>query len=163
MRIQFSVRAAFGGVAILCIGLLAVAYYAQHGPQHQQPCPFCILQRYAFLGIALVCAVAAVHGPGPRGTRWYAGLAACFALAGLTLASWLLLKGSTMKSCLGDPVALFVNGLPTAAWWDDFFWATGGCGDVYPPILGLTVPVWACVWFALFSGLFASISLNKFK
>jgi len=161
MRIQFSVRAAFGVIALLCTGLLAVAYYAQHGPQHQQPCPFCILQRYCFMAIAMISLLAALHGAGRVGARIYAALAGIPALTGLVLASWLLAKGSSMKSCLEDPVALFVNGLPTAAWWDEMFWATGGCGTEYPPILGLTVPVWACVWFAMLGLFFALAASNK--
>jgi disulfide bond formation protein DsbB len=143
----------FALLTVTAFSLLGVAYWSQYGPQQQQPCPLCILQRYAFVFIGIVSLVGAIHGPGRAGSLVYALLVDLWAAAGLALAIWLVSKGHTMKSCIEDPVGVFVNGLPPATdWWPEFFWATGGCGDTYPPILGLTVPVWALVWFALFLG-----------
>ncbi len=154
-------RAAFGAAALACLVVLGAAYYEQHGPAQMQPCPFCILQRYVFIGIGLACLIAAIQGPKKAWARVYSGLSAMLSLTGLGIAAYLVTKQSSMNSCLADPVAVFVNGLPTAAWWDDFFWATGGCGTEYPPVLGLTVPVWSLVWFAVLSAYFALILFKK--
>ena len=160
---QFPVRAFFGALALICLALLTTAWYAQHGPQHQQPCPLCILQRYAYIGIGLVSLAGAVHGPRRIGAVVYAVLADLFAFCGLALATWQVSKGHTMKSCMEDPIGTFVNGLPSSDWWPEYFFATGGCGDVYPPLLGLTVPLWSLVWFATFALAIATYAFATLK
>jgi disulfide bond formation protein DsbB len=74
-----------------------------------------------------------------------------FALAGVGLASWQLTKVGLPESCMSDPVAEFVNTLPSADWWPEYLFATGGCGAKLAPILGLTVPEWSLLWFSLFA------------
>src|SRR5262245_59761299 len=74
-------RAVFGAIFVACVGLLGFASYLQH-LQGLEPVPMCILQRYAFFGVAIVALVAALHGPGMLGTRIYAGLMALFAIGG---------------------------------------------------------------------------------
>lgn len=137
-------------VGFICIALLAVAWYLQYGPGKQQPCPLCILQRYAYMALATVCLLAAAQGPKPLGMLIYAIIADAISAAGLVLALWQVNKGASMKSCLSDPVGDFVNGLPSANWWPEFLFANGGCADVFPTILGLHVPQWSMVCFAAF-------------
>ncbi len=161
MLTNLSARKVFAAIAAICLGVLAFAYWEQHGPNQMQPCPYCILQRYAFIGIAFICLLGAIHGPGRKGARVYAALAGLKGLAGLGMAVYLVLKRSSMTTCLADPVAEFVNGLPTAAWWDEFFWATGGCGTEYPPLLGLSVPAWSLVWFAVLCTVLAAVVFSK--
>ena len=138
-------------MAAISIALLITAYELQYGPQKQQPCPFCILQRYAYMGIALVSLLGAVHGPGRTGTAFYAAANAVCSLAGIIFASWQLTKVGAAESCLADPVAEFVNTLSGADWWPEYLFATGGCGAKLAPILGLSVPVWSLIWFAVFA------------
>ncbi|MBL8511490.1 MAG: disulfide bond formation protein B [Betaproteobacteria bacterium] len=144
-------RPLFAALGLSALALLITAYYLQHGPEHQQPCPLCILQRYAYIGIALTGLVAAIHGPSRVGTLIYAGLGTLLSVAGMGLAVWQLTKGSTMLSCTSDPIGIWVNSLPMTNWWPEYFFATGGCADKYPPILGLSVPVWSLICFAGFS------------
>src|SRR4051794_22258340 len=40
-------------VALAALGLVGFALYLQHVKQ-MQPCPLCIIQRYAFIGVALI-------------------------------------------------------------------------------------------------------------
>ncbi len=160
-------RVFYLSIAIFCFALLGGAYYLQH-VEKQFPCPFCILQRYAYLGIALVCLIAAVHGPqgsnstalnGSRGglssgqlwQRIYGVLIALFADTGIALAVWQLLKASNDKSCGADAVAEFVNSLPPAGWYSDYFFANGGCSDVWPPILGVSLAMWSAICFTVLS------------
>ena len=145
-----SPRVVLALIGFICIALLAMAWYLQYGPGKQQPCPLCILQRYAYMALATVCLLAAVHGPKPFGMLIYAIIADAIGAAGLILAIWQVNKGASMKSCLSDPVGEFVNGLPSANWWPEFLFANGGCADVFPTILGLHVPQWSMVCFAAF-------------
>jgi len=133
------------------MALLVYAWFLQYGPDKQQPCPLCILQRYVFMALAAVSLAAAIHGPRRIGLLVYALLADALAGTGLAFAIWQLTKGGSMTSCLADPIGDFVNGLPSAIWWPEFLFATGGCADKYPPVLGVAVPVWALIWFAMFA------------
>ena len=142
-------------VGVACIGILTAGWYLQYGPDHQQPCPLCVLQRYTYLALAMVCLLAAAHGPQRAGMLVYAAIADLFAGIGIGLSLWQVTKGESMTSCLADPIGEFVNGLPAANWWPEFFFANGGCADKYPPILGLHVPQWSLILFASFAGLIA--------
>lgn len=147
-----TLRMLFFAVFILCFGLVASAYWFQHGPQQQQPCPLCILQRYLYLGIGLVALLAGLHGPDLVGRRIYAALIWLLALMGVGLTAWQLSKGDTMTSCLSDPIGEFVQRLPSAQWFEGkLFFATGGCADKYPPTFGLSLAVWSLICFAALS------------
>ena len=145
-----SPRVILAFIGLVCIGLLTTAWFLQYGPDRHQPCPLCILQRYAYLSLAIVCLLAAAHGPQRIGMLIYAVIADLFAGAGTGLSLWQVSKGASMTTCLADPIGEFVNGLPSANWWPEFFFATGGCADKYPPIFGLYVPQWSLVWFTVF-------------
>lgn len=163
MRKFLSARALFGALAVCCLALLAAVWFVQYGPDKQQPCPLCIIQRYGYILLAAVSLAAVLHGPGRRGTLVYASLATLVTAAGSSVAIWQVAKGGTMLSCLADPVGEFVNNLPTANAWPEFFFATGGCADVLPPVLGLTVPVWSLLCFALFLGVSLAILIQTLR
>ncbi len=142
------IRAALFAIAVFCLALLAYAYQLQYGPEKQQPCPLCILQRYAYFGVAVATLAAALYF-----RQWLVWLAAAIATSGGGLALWQVLKGSSMASCQRDPIGIFVNGLPMADWWPEYLFATGGCSDRFFT-LGLPVPVWS---LACFAGLAAAL------
>ena len=56
------------GMFAVCVGLIAFAMVLQH-VMDLEPCPMCILQRYAFIGVGIIALVAAVHAPRQWG-RW---------------------------------------------------------------------------------------------
>lgn len=147
---KISPRVILALIGFACIAVLGVAWYLQYGPGKQQPCPLCILQRYAYMALASVCLLAAAHGPQRIGMLIYLMIADAMSAVGLALAIWQVNKGASMNSCLSDPVGEFVNGLPSANWWPEYLFANGGCADVFPPILGLHVPQWSMVCFATF-------------
>lgn len=132
-------------VAFACIALLAFALYLQI-VERMQPCPLCIIQRYAFVAIALVCLVFAVM---PRGTAPVgAGLAMLFALGGAGTAGWhLWVKAHPEVSCGIDPLETSLNTIPTAKLFPLLFNADGLCATPYDPILGLSIPQWSLAWF----------------
>jgi disulfide bond formation protein DsbB len=142
------------GIAALCVGLLAYAWYLQYGPQKQQPCPLCILQRYAYLLLALVCIVGTLHRK-----AIYLYTACLVALAGAAMALWQTLKGSEMTSCREDPIGVFVNGLPMVDWWPEYLFATGGCADQYSAF-GIPVPVLSLACCVFLAGLLGALSFS---
>lgn len=139
---QLRTRLLLASTAVFCFALLAYAYYLQYGPQLQQPCPLCILQRYAYFAVGVAALVGAAVP-----TRAVMFSAAVLATVGAALALWQVLKGSEMTSCLRDPIGIFVNGLPMADWWPEYLFANGGCADKFTT-LGLPVPVWSLACFA---------------
>ena len=143
---ETSTRTIFSLISAVCVALLVAAYYLQYS-QGQQPCPLCILQRYVYLAIAVVALLAATVGPARVGAMVVAGVLGLFAAVGAGLAIWQVSKGDTMASCLTDPVGEFVYALPMRGWWPEFLAAYGGCADKYPPIFGVSVPLWSLICF----------------
>ena len=145
-----SVRLIFATMGAVCLALLGVAYYLQYGPDQQQPCPLCILQRYVYMAIALVALLAAAFGSKRVAAMVAASVLGLFSAGGAALAIWQVTKGDSMTTCLSDPVGEFVYNLPMRAWWPEFLAAYGGCADKVPPIFGVSVPLWSLIWFAGF-------------
>ncbi|MGH6691063.1 MAG: disulfide bond formation protein B, partial [Gammaproteobacteria bacterium] len=65
-----SSRVVFLAICLACTGLMGFGLYLQHA-QGLEPCPLCILQRYAFVATGLVALIAALHGPGRLGSALY--------------------------------------------------------------------------------------------
>ena len=55
-------RIAFAAIFLACSSLIALALYLQE-QEGLEPCPMCILQRYAFATIGIVALAGAIHGP----------------------------------------------------------------------------------------------------
>lgn len=163
MQSFFSPRLVLALIGLACVALLSFAWYMQYGPGQQQPCPLCVLQRYAYLALAIVCLIAAAHGPQRMGMLIYAGVADLLATTGIGLAFWQVTKGASMTSCATDPIGVFVNNLPMANWWPEYLFASGGCGDRYPPMLGMHTPQWSLLWFAVFATAIALSVIPAFR
>ena len=54
-----------------CTGLMAFALYSQY-QLFLDPCPLCVFQRMAVIGIGVLCLIAALHNPDVWGSRAYA-------------------------------------------------------------------------------------------
>jgi protein dithiol:quinone oxidoreductase len=146
-------RLAFAAMFVTCAGLLALALYLQH-EEGLEPCPMCILQRYAFTALGLVALVGAIHGPGRSGSRVYAALVIVFAgVGGFTAArqSYLQHFPQPQLSCMGSDLDFIVGNFPLAQALPKIFAGTGECADVKWRMLGLAIPEWAFVWFVIFT------------
>jgi disulfide bond formation protein DsbB len=145
--------------AFISIALLAVALYLQHGLD-MLPCPLCVLQRYAFAAVAIVCLVTA--GLSPNGQRAGAGLGTLAALAGLAIAGWhLWIKAHPNVSCGIDPLETSLNTIPTARLLPFLFQADGLCTTEYAPIVGLSIPQWSLIWFAILAIVLGRLALRR--
>ena len=80
----------------------------------------------------------------------YSAALALAALAGLGVALhhvWVLYHPKF--GCGIDALEQFVNNLPTAKLLPWLFHASGDCTAAHEPVLGLQVPEWSLIWFAL--------------
>jgi disulfide bond formation protein DsbB len=144
-------RLFFLAVFLICAGLLGFGLYLQE-VVGLDPCPMCILQRYAFVAIGLVALAAAIHGPRPGlALKAYAILLSIFALIGGGTAirqSWLQHNPTKSQSCGADLEGLLEN-LPLSQALPKIFAGTGDCSIVSWTFLGLSIAEWALVWFAI--------------
>ncbi len=136
-------------VMLACIAMLGVGLYLQLVLE-MLPCPLCIVQRYAFMLVGVLCLIAL---PLPAaGMRAFAGLGSLAALGGAGIAiRHLWIKAHPTVSCGIDPLETLLNKLPFANWYPPLFAADGLCTTEYDPILGLSIPQWALVWFVVFA------------
>lgn len=135
-------------LGIICLSMLGGALYLQV-VLGEAPCPLCILQRYAFLFIALFAFIGAAM-PGRRGVTLFEALVVISALGGLAAAgkhAWVL--AHPFSSCGVDTLQPIVDGLPLAKMLPSVFEVQGFCTTAYPPILGLSLADWALVAFGL--------------
>ena len=136
-------------IALAGIAMLGVGLYLQL-VLDMLPCPLCIMQRYAFAAVSLLCLIAFVL-PVSR-QRQGALLAALASLTGAGIAiRHLWVKAHPTISCGIDPLETSLNKIFIAKWLPALFHADGLCTTEYDPIFGLSIPQWALVWFVIFA------------
>ena len=149
-------RLSFALGFIACAGLLGFAYYLQYY-EYEDPCPLCILQRIAFMALAAIFLVAALHGPGRTGTIVYGGMLLLAAGIGAAIATrhvWLQnLPKDRIPEC-GPGLEYMLRKLPLTQALEKIFVGSGECAEVGWKFLGLSIAGWSLAWFVLF-GIFA--------
>jgi disulfide bond formation protein DsbB len=145
---KFFVKFNFLGLLLCvlsCIGVLSYALYLQH--YHDlAPCPLCIMQRYAFILVAIFCGWALF-------TRKRRQMIAVFcamvsAMIGTGIAAYhIWLKSNPSISCGIDPLETALNKTYLADWLPSIFYADGLCSAEHAPILGLFIPQWSLISF----------------
>ena len=146
-------------VAAGAIALLGVGLYLQLALK-MQPCPLCVLQRYAFAVLAICCVVGACMQRGAHPVM--AGFGIVAALTGAGTAGWhLWIKAHPTVSCGIDPLETSLNTIPTARLFPTLFQADGLCTTDYAPILGLSIPQWSLFWFIVFAIALASVLMQR--
>jgi protein dithiol:quinone oxidoreductase len=123
-------RVVLAGAALLSLAAVGAALYSQH-VWDMQPCPWCVLQRLIFLGVAVACVLGLLL---PR-----VGAVAALALAGSGLAAalWQHFVAASAESCdltLADRI-LAATGLDGA--YPEVFMAMASCSDARVALLGL--------------------------
>jgi len=144
-------RLLYGAIFAVCAALVGFALYLQHA-QGLEPCPMCILQRYAFILTGVVAAAAAVHDPQRTGRRIYSALLVLTAGSGAGVAArhvWLERNPPKIFDC-GADLGYMVESFPLAEALPMIFRGTGDCSKVLWRFLGLSIAEWALVWFLIF-------------
>jgi disulfide bond formation protein DsbB len=149
---RFTPRVVFAAIFAVCAGLLGYAYYLQEY-KGLDPCPMCILQRYAFFAIAIMALAGAIHGPRRIALKLYGALIALFAVAGGGVAirhSYLQHFPPARETC-GTDLEFLLNTFPLTQAFPKIFAGTGSCSKVDWKMLGLSIPEWALVWYVIFA------------
>ncbi len=141
----------FGLIALACAGLLAFGLYLQH-VVGLNPCPMCIVQRYAMIGLLLLGLV----GFFVRRAAVASGLALLLTLMagfGAFVAarqSWLQWYPPEVVSCGRDFYGMIEN-FPIGRAIPMIFKGSGDCSAIDWTFLGGTIANWSFVWFVGFA------------
>ncbi len=161
---RLSSRAIFGAIFAACAGLIGFGLALQHAVG-LEPCPMCILQRYAFVSIGIVALIAAIHHPVGVGVKVYAFLVAAFAVAGgsVSVRQSLLQRFPAPEpaNCMAGDLDFLLGNFPLAQALPKIFAGTGDCAKVEWSLFGLSIAEWALVWFAGFVAVAAWLALRR--
>lgn len=144
-------RIIYLGIFLVCAGLVGFALHLQH-TQNLEPCPLCILQRYAFIALGIVALVAFLHNPTGKGKRVYGALLLLFSLTGAGVAGrhvWLQHQPPGMAADCGPGLDYMLETFPLTSALPMIFKGSGDCAEVAWRFLGLSIPEWALVWFVI--------------
>lgn len=138
-------------VFALSLALLGFAYYAQFF-QGYEPCPLCILQRFAFIVIAIGALAGLLHGSRGAMRFVHAGVVFAGGIWGVVTAGrhlWLQsLPPSEVPEC-GPGFQFMVEYF---SWFEAIksaFTGSGECAEVDWTFLGLAMPAWTLIWYVL--------------
>ena len=157
-----SARALFALILAASAGLMAFGLYLQHA-QHLEPCPLCILQRYAFVVTGVIALVAAVHAPARMGQAVYGALVALAAGIGAGIAGrqiWLQYNPPQVFDC-GPDLGYMLDSFPLSQVLPKIFKGEGDCAEVVWQFLGLSIPEWALLWFFAFAAAGLYVALRR--
>jgi disulfide bond formation protein DsbB len=134
-------------VSLVCVGLLAFGLYLQH-VVGLEPCPMCIVQRYALVLVAILAALGSATGK--RGLLFTSAVLAVL-IAGLgafTAArqSWIQWYPPETASC-GRDIYGMIETFPLQRAIPMIFRGSGDCTKVDWTFLGGSIANWSFVWF----------------
>lgn len=144
-------RRALALICIACVAMLAFGMYLQH-VVGLEPCPMCIVQRYALVLVAVFAGLASVSGR--------RGLQVVGMLLGLVMAvggaytaarqSWLQWHPPEVVSC-GRDIYGMIETFPLQRALPMIFRGAGDCSQVDWTFLGLSIANWSFIAFTGFA------------
>ncbi len=147
---RFTPRLIHLAIFLACAGLIGFALYLQHS-LGLEPCPMCILQRYAFVVVGVIALAAAIHNPAPLGRWIYGGLLILMSATGGGVAIrhvYLEHYPPKIFDC-GADVGFMLESFPLTEALPMIFRGTGDCTKVLWRFLGLSIAEWSLICFAL--------------
>lgn len=135
---------------LLTLLVISAAFYFQYY-RDMQPCPLCMMQRICAFMLGMLCLMGLCLSTLKR-ARMVAVFQAFFATAGLYFSLrqvWLqLVPDEQTQACLPS-LDILMRYFP----WQDvvhaLFWGEGGCAEVSWQWLGLSMPMWAALYFVV--------------
>lgn len=150
-------------VALACVTMLAFGLYLQH-VVGLEPCPMCIVQRYALILVALVAGLTAFA----RGR----GILAAGSLLGLVIAgfgafvaarqSWLQWYPPEIATCGRDFYGM-IETFPLKRAIPMIFRGSGDCTKVDWTFLGGSIANWSFLWFVFFAVVFLLVAVRSLR
>ena len=138
-------------VSAACVGMLAFGLYLQH-VVGLEPCPMCIVQRYALVLVGLVAGITAfTRGRGALMAG--SGLMLLFSGFGAFVAarqSWLQWTPPEIASCGRDFYGM-IETVPLKRAIPMIFKGSGDCTKIDWTVLGGSIANWSFVWFVFFA------------
>ena len=137
-------------ISAVCVGMLAFGLYLQHAVG-LEPCPMCIVQRYALILVAVFTGMASLGGK----KGWWMSMAALGLLASgfgaFTAArqSWLQWYPPEVAMCGRDFYGMIEN-YPISRSIPMIFRGSGDCYAIDWTFLGGSIANWSFVWFVVF-------------
>lgn len=133
---------------VVCSSLLAIGLYLQH-VKGIEPCPMCIMQRYALLACGLIGLGAGLHNPDTKGRYVWSALLTIAALAGAGVAarqSWIQWYPPEVSEC-GPGLEYMLESFPLSSALPMIFRGAGDCSVVDWTFLGLSIANWSFLAF----------------
>ena len=155
-------RRVLAGISILSVALLAFGLYLQH-VVGLEPCPMCIVQRYALVGVALISGLTALSR---NRWVWVAGsgiglLAAGFGAFTAARQSWLQWYPPEVASCGRDFYGM-IETFPLKRAIPMIFRGSGDCTAIDWTFLGGSIANWSFLWFVAFALVFVLLIARQY-
>ncbi len=150
-------------VCVACAGLLGFGFYLQH-VVGLEPCPMCIVQRYAMVLIVLIAAVASSQ----NGRKFWIGSSALLlvisALGAFVAArqSWLQWYPPEVVSCGRDLYGMIEN-FPLQRVIPMLFKGSGDCSAIDWTFLGGSIANWSFVCFCAIGLVSALLAIRQLR
>lgn len=141
-------RRTLAGIAIICVALLGFGMYLQH-VVGLEPCPMCIVQRYAFILLAVFAGLASFRGKKGWWMSWgvLALVSSGFGAFVAARQSWLQWFPPEFATCGRDFYGMIEN-YPIGRAIPMIFRGSGDCMAVDWTFLGGSIANWSFVCFA---------------
>ncbi|WP_202980276.1 disulfide bond formation protein B [Marinobacter fonticola] len=157
-------RLVFLLIFLVCAALMAVAFYMEY-VMGLEPCPLCWLQRMAISAVGILALIAALHNPQGWGGRIYGLLLAVCSAIGAALAGrqlWLQSLPEDQVPACGPSVDYLLDVMPILDVFRIALQGTGDCAKVAWTFLGLSIPGWTAIFFALLLVVGIAIAFGAF-
>jgi len=150
-------------VSVLCIVMLAFGLYLQH-VVGLEPCPMCIVQRYALMLVGVIAGVTAIF---KSRKAWVSGSVLMLIMSGLggfTAArqSWLQWYPPETASC-GRDIYGMIETFPLQRAIPMIFRGSGDCTKIDWTFLGGSIANWSFVWFCIFALVAILLIVRQFR
>lgn len=139
----------FALTLIFVIFIMAFALYLQIF-QQIMPCPLCILQRIAYIGIAIICLIALIHRPKVIACRIYVGLTLILASFGFLMTArqiFLQLNLTNETNTCGPSFDYMFHNLSLQKFIDTLFQGSGSCTSISWTFMHLSLAEWSALGF----------------
>lgn len=154
-------RWVFAAIAVISAAMLAFGILYLQNVVGLNPCPMCIVQRYALIVVGVLSLLAALSRRAGAWWGWGLLAVAMAAFGAFTAArqSWLQWNPPPFPTCGRDLYGM-IESFPLKRAIPMIFRGTGDCSAIDWRFLGGTIANWSFVWFIIFAVLILTTLLR---
>ncbi len=154
-------RRVFAAIAVICAAMLAFGILYLQNVVGLEPCPMCIVQRYALIIVGVFSAFAAFSRKPGAWRLWGLLAVAMSAFGAFTAArqSWLQWNPPEFATC-GRDIYGMIESFPLQSAIPMIFKGSGDCSAIDWTFLGGTIANWSFVWFVIFAIVILAVLLR---